>query len=398
MKNTYDVSLYEFLIFVFIMFVSPCLAVFTGLGLMPSYIILLIAPMISFFKKKNWSILYEGILQKVTITILIYIAISCLWAIEPANSFILWLKITFIAFSAFMLFDFVKDFNELQKDKLVKIFYCGIVIALICIGIEVSTDGFLTKLAHLNNPEYVYHLTDLNRGSSFLSIAFWSCLAMLLVRGKILYAILLGLPVLLAIHRLESTSAMLGLVLGFIIAGVVYKFGRIVIKIMMIGVVFGVIAIPAITTVTTAEQLNNILPVIPGAASTYRLYIWDFAGNKALEKPIFGWGFDASRKVPVLSSDLFLGGKTPMPLHPHNNTMQIWLELGIVGLLLFIAFLTSILYNIGNCTSRLYMSCGAGLFSTYFIIGQVGYGIWQNWWIAGGLLATGFLLIKPKTL
>lgn len=396
MQNKSSVSAYEFIIFAFILFVTPSLAVFAGLGLMPAYIILVIAPVISFVKTRNWSILYSGILQKIIITALVYILISCLWAIEPVKSFVLWVKITLIAFSAFALFDFVRNFDESQKDKLAKILYCAIFIALACIGTENISDGFLSKLAHTNKPEYIFKLTDLNRGASFLSIIFWPCVAMLLSRGKVLYAILLSVPVLFAIHSLESTSAMLGIVLGLIIAGIVYKLGHAIIKIMMFGVVFGIIAIPTITIFTTAEQLNNTLPVIPGAASTYRLYIWDFAGNKAMEKPFFGWGFDTSRKVPVLESDLFLGGKTPMPLHPHNNTMQIWLELGIVGLILFASFLISILYNIANCRSRLYMSCSAGLFSTYFITGQVGYGIWQNWWIAGGLIATGFLLIKPK--
>ena len=157
MQNKSGVSSYEFLIFAFILFVTHCLAVFAGLGLMPAYIVLVIPAIIAFFKKRNWGILYDGILQKVTIITLIYIAISCLWAIEPAKSFILWLKITFIAFVAFTLFDFVKNFDELQKDKLAKILYSGIFIALICIGIEVTTDGFLTKLAHANNPEYIYY-------------------------------------------------------------------------------------------------------------------------------------------------------------------------------------------------------------------------------------------------
>ncbi len=29
----------------------------------------------------------------------------------------------------------------------------------------------------------------------------------------------------------------------------------------------------------------------------------------------------------------------------------------------------------------------------YFIIGQIGYGVWQNWWVASGIIATSFLRI-----
>jgi O-antigen ligase len=388
--------MFAFAAFCFVIFITPGLSMFSALGLVPFYMIFAIVPLLCFLGKREWNILYDGGLQKIIIVSLLYILISCLWSLDPSRSVILWAKLVCFASSAFILFDFIKKYSSQKKDKLVNVFFVGIIIAAVLVAVEVITNGFISKLVRFNKPEYIYYLTDLNRGASFLSICFWPCVGALLYRGKILYAALIGGLILLAVCQLESMSSVLGLVVGIIIAGAVYKFGRNIIKFLMVVVVFGVVAIPAVTTFTKAEQLNNIIPVIPGAASVYRINIWEFAGKKAMEKPVFGWGFDASRNIPVKKSDYFAGGRYPLPLHPHNNIIQVWLELGVVGLVLFAAFLIAILSNIASCKSRLYMSLSAGLFSGYFMLGEMGYGVWQNWLIAAGILSAGFLLISRK--
>jgi hypothetical protein len=36
------------------------------------------------------------------------------------------------------------------------------------------------------------------------------------------------------------------------------------------------------------------------------------------------------------------------------------------------------------------------LFANYFVIGQTGYGIWQNWWVGSAILASAFLLLSAS--
>lgn len=386
-----------FSIFAFAVFVTAGLAMFSGPGIAPAYILAAVVPFLCFFKIQKWRIFYDGNLQKVIIVALGYSLISCFWVIDPAGSIKLWSRMVLLAASAFILFEYVKSFNDAQREKFLNAICLGVALAIVIALIEIVTDGFLTKLIRFNQPDRKFELTDLNRGSSFLSLMFWPCIAILLSKGMKSYAAIVSLAILLVVYQLDSTSSLLGLLVGIMIYGLVRKIGRFGVKLLMAGAIFGIIAVPTITIFTTADELDAAIPIIPGAASEYRLYIWDFAGQKAEQKPFLGWGFDASRKIPVTKNDYVLkntvpGGRHPLPLHTHNNTMQIWLELGVVGLVLFAAFIVTLLDNIQRLPSKRQMALCSGLFSTYFMIGQTGYGIWQNWWVAGGLLATAFLL------
>lgn len=71
-----------------------------------------------------------------------------------------------------------------------------------------------------------------------------------------------------------------------------------------------------------------------------------------------------------------------MPLHPHNALIQIWLELGIVGVILvgaifslIVALIPSSLHNRARPATLIATTACA------FTIAQLGFGIWQGWWM-----------------
>ena len=76
---------------------------------------------------------------------------------------------------------------------------------------------------------------------------------------------------------------------------------------------------------TTAHWLKH--------SGQHRVEIWHFAAERALEKPLFGWGFNASRYVPNgdAVSHFLPPGQSLIPLHPHDAFLQVWLEIGAVG-------------------------------------------------------------------
>ena len=76
----------------------------------------------------------------------------------------------------------------------------------------------------------------------------------------------------------------------------------------------------------TFESLN--LP-----RSTYhRLLVWGFTADRIEERPVLGWGLNASRAVPGGAKSLDVS-EPALPLHPHNAALQWRLELGILGVL-----------------------------------------------------------------
>nr|WP_295108682.1 O-antigen ligase family protein [uncultured Caulobacter sp.] len=118
-----------------------------------------------------------------------------------------------------------------------------------------------------------------------------------------------------------------------------------------------------------------------------RLNIWAYAANLTVDHALRGWGFDAART--------FLG----IPLHTHNAALQLWLELGSVGAALAAAFFAWILYRIVGQTeeNRRDGAMAAATLTAFLVIGGVSFGVWQEWWLALGVIAAIACGVAQKT-
>lgn len=114
------------------------------------------------------------------------------------------------------------------------------------------------------------------------------------------------------------------------------------------------------------------------ASIPHRLEVWNFISHKILEKPVFGHGIEATR---FLKSDHLLPRmETFSVLHPHNVILQVWIEFGIVGILLaagFIAYLFKHLDSKPPLAQHYYIV----LFTVMLAVMTIGYGLWQAWQI-----------------
>jgi len=150
---------------------------------------------------------------------------------------------------------------------------------------------------------------------------------------------------------------------------------------------------------------------IPPSAM-HRLVIWDFSTHRIAERPVLGWGMEASRAVPggdgqavpevlarlgVHSAPWLEAFANPrvavLPLHPHNGALQIWLELGLIGALLAGGLLAAL----GMLTARApHPGAAAGALVAGFVTGMLSFGVWQPWWVAAELLAVVALAGMPR--
>ena len=78
-----------------------------------------------------------------------------------------------------------------------------------------------------------------------------------------------------------------------------------------------------------------------------RVYLWDYASDLIAQKPLIGYGIgDATKELNLALKDcdaLFWNGEKNVPIHAkklnyHNQFLQTWAEVGILGFLL-LAFL-----------------------------------------------------------
>jgi exopolysaccharide production protein ExoQ len=120
---------------------------------------------------------------------------------------------------------------------------------------------------------------------------------------------------------------------------------------------------------------------------SHRLAIWSFGAERAMDKPLTGWGFDTARAIPGGDENVLVLGKPfgnapAMPLHPHNATIQIWLEAGLPALLIVALLLARALWHIPRKAAGSIDAAGMlAAASAALIVANLSYGIWQGWWL-----------------
>jgi O-antigen ligase len=141
--------------------------------------------------------------------------------------------------------------------------------------------------------------------------------------------------------------------------------------------------VPAVMGVLLHLPASVLADLVP-ASWAQRLVMWDFAVTQTLQSPLIGLGLDSSRAF----RDTIAVAGTLAPeisLHPHNMILQLWLELGAVGAFIFALAcmaLAAMVRDLDKATAAMV----AATFSVWFIIGNLSFGIWQEWWIGAAVM------------
>ena len=153
-----------------------------------------------------------------------------------------------------------------------------------------------------------------------------------------------------------------------------------------------VLVMTAFETASMGKQ-EGINATLSGGTKE-RLHIIDYVYGKIPQHPVRGWGFDASRAIGQDTLGGFVKSNKPIPLHPHNLWAQTWLELGFIGLVLVISLVAAAVLGINaGGGGRATIAAAAAGMAAYLLIGNISYGMWQNWWLAIAWLCLGFLAV-----
>jgi O-antigen ligase len=165
--------------------------------------------------------------------------------------------------------------------------------------------------------------------------------------------------------------------------------------------VAGVLAAPWLPRTVLQPDRMSELSAVP-TQDMPRLYIWAFAAERIAERPLLGWGMNASREVPGGKGEIVdnIRSRTygeVMPLHPHNAALQAWLEMGLVGALLAAALgVRIVLMTTQPALEPRRAAAATGLVVTALVQFALSYGAWQSWWLASIFLAVAFLVIAAR--
>jgi O-antigen ligase len=114
----------------------------------------------------------------------------------------------------------------------------------------------------------------------------------------------------------------------------------------------------------------------------HRQAIWGFVFDKAVERPWFGWGPSMANFLPGADDPVPGLGQTFVPLHAHNWVLQLFNDVGALGLAPALAALAALLLEIerrfraGDNAAL----AALGLSGAFFVSMLANFSAWQGWW------------------
>lgn len=322
--------------------------------------------------------------------IVIWAAVSVAWTTEPLGSAAHAVaRLAGNLACGLVIVEIAVGLGDNERRILVRMMLTGFALALIILAWERAFDFPLRRLLPFRDETQIMVMQSFNRGLTVLALVAFPVVFALWRRSRTLalaaWAVTLGL-----LATMPSTAALLALAVGGVLAAITHAWPRTVLAATGTALVIATLVVPAAARfIPPAAEFPREATSLPASAH-HRLIIWRFTADRIVERPLFGWGFDASRSIP--GNDRILGhGLVALPLHPHHAALQWWLELGAVGALLGAVFLATMVRALRVISNRPERAAALALFVGASVIAFVSYGVWQGWWIATLSLSAAFL-------
>ncbi len=163
-------------------------------------------------------------------------------------------------------------------------------------------------------------------------------------------------------------------------------------------------AILIVTFPLIVSQLGSLTPyldMINQGHQMKRVEIWMQYRILSTEKPFFGWGGNADKyfgKLDLESAFAKRRSITLLPSHPHNFIMQIWVNYGAVGAVLFGWLFLSIGERIAQLPFRSRL-LGSSFLTFTFIYSMSSHSAYQSWWLATvAIAAVPYLILVDDNI
>ena len=254
---------------------------------------------------------------------------------------------------------------------------------------EGLTGGFLRGLVP---PEGMSDQISLGRGVTAIAPALFpaaAITAMLAGRPAGYALIALGFAAALANGIDANVSSML---IGVIFGILALLKPRQIVTFVGILIIFITLTVPLYVFLPVDSILQNFGEIVP-PSWLHRIAVWQSVAARVLEGLPFGFGAEFARAwsqstppmiaIPGVSVPISL-----MPTHPHNVFLQIWLELGLPGVMFLTAaifFGLHALRDAGLPRATMVGVAGAAgcILSSFLVEGS----LWQVWRLAAIALA-----------
>lgn len=300
-----------------------------------------------------------------------------------------------------------RDVKDIRNFRIAFIAAC--LLSLCLLAFEAVSGGYLRLIMPPadQSPDRFKDITALGRGFTALLPSLFGAGALLGVAAAKksgpagFAAIVLALLLVSLTTTLKLTLDVntLAVIVGTGAALFAYAQPRAAISLLTLAFVLALVLAPALALLP-AEALSVKFAALAPVSWLQRLYIWKAAAHEALACLPFGCGADYARTLSGDDVMIHIPGSTAimplLPIHPHNAFLQIWLELGLPGVIF-----TAVLMVAGGRLlkdARLGRASAAALVgasASILLFAMIEMSIWQDWRLAAiGIAAAGLALVR----
>ncbi len=323
--------------------------------------------------------------------LLIWGGLSVLWAEHPQTALAIFVKMSLTFTFSLVL---ISALMKASPDTLSKVYsllkIAGFILIFFIILQNIADD---LKIKTFVKYKDVYYM--MKPSGSILGLgAFISCGLLWVYNSKILSVATFVLLVLL-IYLTRCQTAFFGVLFATLVFGLSYAIPfwstRIALFLSYTFLILSPLIYLYVFPLSTMVQLKWI---IQNGSLFHRFLGWEFLSEKFLEHPLLGWGLGSTPYLP-LGSDLAQGYQNV--IHPHNTAIQAYVELGLVGGVLFGLFFASCFWLVEkHIKDRFSVAvCNATLVFG-FIQAEVTHSLWHNHWVSWVALIAGLMIIFLK--
>ncbi|MCA8888565.1 MAG: O-antigen ligase family protein [Parvularculaceae bacterium] len=291
----------------------------------------------------------------------------------------------------------IRHRNIRWRRMMATVFVGAIWLASFALCVEAFTGGFLRSIVPPEDlsPLRWKDMTALGRGVTAITPAVFPAMVMLRILSKSWApAVVLFVVILFAASGFSISANVIALCTGAAAFAAALRFPRAMV--IATGIIFLTLIIfaPVWALVPREALLAGEGPALP-ASWLQRVIIWQGAASQALSHCLpFGCGADYARVWHESAAEIAMPGSpiplSEMPTHPHNLFLQVWLELGIVGVLSLAAlcvFGVRAALNFVQLGGAMAAAAMTGAAAAICLSFQVETSLWQVWRLAAIALA-----------
>ncbi|MCK5384632.1 MAG: O-antigen ligase family protein [Alphaproteobacteria bacterium] len=346
-----------------------------------------------FFKKELFHIsrLYYFCAGVISILCLL----SVIWSISPMQSIEDAFKVTALLMFGGLL---VSSFKALEIEDFKSygwLFPAGVLIAAMLCAFDLCNNLVIYKIFH--NFDVKTNTSVMNRGIICCVFAYFLSLPLIQYLNwnesrKFLLTAVTGIMMVIMLFLSQSQTGQLVFAIGLVLFFTFPVRWRMSYILLGLGLFAAMLTTPIIVSflydylVIDYEETNFW---IREAYIGNRVEIWFFVMKYAVNNPLYGYGIEATNYVSHFDFAHIYNEKNTV-LHPHNFSVQIWMEFGLLGIVVATGILNALLYALYHIEDLPVRKTLTVLFIVTLLVSSMTYGLWQSWLLGEFLFMLGF--------